>query len=366
MPESEDLKEDTEQRRNQSPVENGPTAPTRADELAGPASPVEIQITAEDARQTISPGVVDVVKGAIEDARRRTASSVLDMARAAAQDANRMAASSVAEILRGSEAAGRTTRTGIAGFLKDAETAHVGGIANVLKGAESARVGSAADFFKDAETAGRAGIAGFLKDAEIAGGRLNRELAGLDVSDELRRSFGRTTALTSGLGDALSAVHALSAVPELRPLPNPVYETNNQLVELSRTTRDLVDIAQRQAELSRSLTETSGLSLAETVKSGQQARNATRLAAAGILVSILIASATFYYNSHQSRAADARTQEEIRVLREISREQSQTTDARIQDETSVLRQILRELQDSKGRTPLVPSINSKQAAKGSR
>jgi hypothetical protein len=50
---------------------------------------------------------------------------------------------------------------------------------------------------------------------------------------------------------------SLPPLPELPP--NPIYETNAELAEVSKLTRQLVDIEQRQAEHIHSLAETSNL-----------------------------------------------------------------------------------------------------------
>jgi len=186
-----------------------------------------------------------------------------------------------------------------------------------------------------------------------------RALAGLGISDTLKMAFGRTAKLTSSVDNALahlrvpsvpasfSAPELVLSPPELSSLvlPNPALETNKQLAELSQTTGDLVGIAQTQAEIFQSVAETLQLVLQEAIRSGKQARSATRLAAAGIATTLLIALGTLLYNH---------SQHEIQVLQEISREQRAAADRQSQDQLRALSEILQELQKPKTITPNNP------------
>ena len=247
-------------------------------------------------------------------------------------------------------------------LAKQMEEARIAG-SSLAKQMEEARItglGGTSSIAKQMEEARIAALAGI--PSSIA-----KQMAGLGISDNLRASFGRTAALTTNLGDALANVHApplpalhftAPEVPDLEPLRNPILDTNRQLAELSETTRDLVGIAHKQAELSQSLAETSRLVLLETIRSGRQAKFATWLAAAGIIATLIIATATMYFNYHQSQAAEAHFQHEIQVLQEISQEQ-RAADRRGQDEVRTLGEILRSLQNPKKAAPNTAPPNPK-------
>ncbi len=186
--------------------------------------------------------------------------------------------------------------------------------------------------------------------------KLAKELSSLGISDGLKTAFGHTSQLTSSLGEALAHLRATPApeLPYLEPPRNPILDTNEQLAELSRTTKDLVGIAQKQAELAQSLTETSQLALVEAIRSGKQAKIATRLAAAGIIATVIIAIATMYYNYRRSQAAEAHFRYQIQVLSENWRAQRAAADSHSQDELRALGEIFRAMQNSKNVTPSSP------------
>ena len=99
--------------------------------------------------------------------------------------------------------------------------------------------------------------------------------------------------LALGLDDAISKMripdrdfNMLGRVPEAPSLkiseidfaPNPIFETNSQLAELTAIVTRLVDVAKQQAELTQSIRKTSDLTLTYAVQSGEEAKTATQLA----------------------------------------------------------------------------------------
>src|ERR1039458_92792 len=100
-----------------------------------------------------------------------------------------------------------------------------------------------------------------MADSALKAAASVREMAGLGIGDDLKNSFERTARLSASLGDALAHLRPLPVqdfhfappeLPYIEPPRNPIFETNKELAELTRTTRDLVGLAQNQAELSRS------------------------------------------------------------------------------------------------------------------
>lgn len=62
------------------------------------------------------------------------------------------------------------------------------------------------------------------------------------------------------------------------PPPNPIWETNSHLAELTDTVTQLVDVARHQAELSQAIRNASDLALQNAIQSGEEAKAATKLA----------------------------------------------------------------------------------------
>jgi hypothetical protein len=164
-------------------------------------------------------------------------------------------------------------------------------------------------------------------------------LAGLGINDELKRSLEHTSLLARDVDDALSNIRIPARTydmlgqsieaPTLEPPPNPIWETNRQLAELTDTVTQLVDVARQQAELSQAIRNASDLALQTAIQSGDEARAATQLARksvrltfgaiiVAIIIAILNVSVAVYEKHRESATADDRRQEEIRVLREIS------------------------------------------------
>ena len=160
------------------------------------------------------------------------------------------------------------------------------------------------------------------KMAELTG------FARLGIDNELKRAMEHTSFLARDVDVALSNIRIPASAYQMPSLevrnldvpPNPVWETNRQLAELTDTVTQLVDVARQQAELSQAIRNASDLALKNAIQSGDEAKSATQLARksvrltfgaiiVAIIIGILNVGVTVYEN---------RRQEEIRVLREIS------------------------------------------------
>jgi hypothetical protein len=160
--------------------------------------------------------------------------------------------------------------------------------------------------------------------------------AALNIDDELKRSFEQTSLLSEGISTALhricipaaavgfppSTAGAYQPLTPMEPTPNPIWETNRQLAELTETVTQLVSVERLQAELTQAICNTANIALKNSVESGEEAKTATRVARRTIVVTIMIAILsiiyTTYNNHRESVATETRHQEEMRVLRDIS------------------------------------------------
>jgi hypothetical protein len=163
-----------------------------------------------------------------------------------------------------------------------------------------------------------------------------RSISGLGgISDELRRSLERTALLAGNVDRSLSNMalpawyHEDIRLPPLTPLPapepNPVWQTNTHLSELTGTVTQLVDVARQQAELSQAIRTSADLALKYAIQSGEDAKAATllarkgvRLTAIAITVAMLIAAVSIVVNRNLSNSTDVRLKEEIRLLQQLN------------------------------------------------
>jgi hypothetical protein len=153
--------------------------------------------------------------------------------------------------------------------------------------------------------------------------KMAQHLGGLNIGDDLKRAFGRTSLLARDLDDALAKARVPvftsdisrtnAEFSELKLPLSPVVETNRQLAELSGTVRELVDIGRLQSELAQALREISQLALQQAIQSGEeanqatrQARNSVRVALATIVISILISLISIWDNHRLNDASDRR------------------------------------------------------------
>jgi hypothetical protein len=162
-------------------------------------------------------------------------------------------------------------------------------------------------------------------------------LAGLGADNAMTRAMEHTSLLARDVDAALSNIRIPARaydmpsleVPNLDLPPNPVWETNRQLAELTDTVTQLVDVARQQAELSQAIRNASDLALKNAIQSGDEAKAATQLArksvrltfgaiVVAVIIGILTVGVTVYENRRESANVENRRQEEIRVLREIS------------------------------------------------
>lgn len=322
----------------------------RPRDLSGLGAANSLSEAADGLRDPDSLGAADSLSKAADGMRDLTVLSAADSALKAVARARELHGLGAASALKAAVRARELDGLGAASTLMAAVRAREMdglGAASALMAAARAR-----------EMDGR----GAAADSALKAAARMREMAGLGIGDDLKKSFERTAKLSASLGDALAHLRPLPVqdfhfappeLPYLEPPRNPIFDTNKELAELTQTTKDLVGLAQNQAELSQSLAETSRLALAETVRSGEQAKTATRLAAAGIVITVIIAAGTIYYNYRHGEAAEAHLQQEIQVLHEISREQ-RGADSHSQDEVRALGEILRALQDPKNAAPATP------------
>ena len=194
-------------------------------------------------------------------------------------------------------------------------------VSDMLK---SASIGDAAHKAFESIANQRGGASDVLKSFQIPG-----------ISEELRRSLESTDVLARNVDQALSGMHFSAPsfeVPqyelpqfEVRELPNPIWETNSHLSELTNTVTQLVDVARQQAELAQAIRATSDLALKCAIQSGEDAKAATllarksvRLTLLAIAVAIITAVVSMAVSYKLSDSTDVRLQEEIHLLRDIS------------------------------------------------
>lgn len=131
---------------------------------------------------------------------------------------------------------------------------------------------------------------------------------------------------TKTVESALSRVsrpESLEAALWERLPPNPVHQTNAELAELITTIRQLVEIGQRQAELSQALTETSQLALRESMNSAKtaenalrQARNSVRIAILTLVLSAIVGGTGIYQGYITGGSTDARLERLIDAVQQ--------------------------------------------------
>lgn len=202
-----------------------------------------------------------------------------------------------------------------------------------------------------------------LRDIEAAtgGGPLAQKLLRAmrnesSVSDRLSESLGRFPTVASSFHDLGSVdMEAFQQKQEemlARRARNPVLETNERLNELIDQIDALVDVAKEQANLTVAIRQTAEATLQYSIQTGQEAKASTELArtstdltragvhlsklALGIAIaapifSAMIGIAVSVYLDHRNTLANERresaqsaiSQQEIRVLNEISRRLAQ-------------------------------------------
>ena len=107
--------------------------------------------------------------------------------------------------------------------------------------------------------------------------------------------------------------------------PNPSYETNRRLSELTDNIRSLIEVARQQAELSRAIRSTSEEALQNSIQSSKEAKIATELASksvslarTAIVGAIIIAFASFIGSYYLSTSSDVRMKEQAQLLGTIA------------------------------------------------
>jgi hypothetical protein len=218
------------------------------------------------------------------------------------------------------------------------------GIADPMKSTESAFLSHSTRKLMES-MARPSGIPDLMKSIETVGfsGRPRKDgmVAPADgISGELRRSLEHTAQLASSVDRSLSNValpfrhrenNKLPVFPA--PEPNPIWQTNSHLSELTATVTQLVDVARQQAELSQAIRGSADLALKYAVQSGEEAKAATVLARKSvgltliaIVVAIIAAVAGIAVNYYLNNSTDVRLREEIRMLGDISHKLQQIND----------------------------------------
>jgi hypothetical protein len=180
---------------------------------------------------------------------------------------------------------------------------------------------------------------------------------------ELSRDRLRDRTLNaSSLRDALPPFSNFD-VMQLKPLPNPIHETNAELAAVSTKIEQLVEIGRQQAELAQALTRTSQLALEESVNSGKsaeealrQSRNGVWLALATLVLSVIVAGLNIWVSRTSSASADAgleRLITSVETLRSATSVTGASDSSRRELEIRTLQEIERELRDM--RKPIQPS-----------
>lgn len=202
------------------------------------------------------------------------------------------------------------------------------------------------------------------QNADLA--KVSKGLAGFDGGEAAAKNLSETLSFrVPGApprdGDsAAELVRRLSDpiypnLDDLKPLPNPIFKTNEELAELRRTIKELVEVAKRQAELSQALTETSRLALQEAIASGdyadkalRQTRNGVLIAAASLVLSVVFGFVGMRLSVSSGKSTDAQLERLIDVTEKMNRATATTfaADASLREqELGALREIARQLQD---------------------
>ena len=136
----------------------------------------------------------------------------------------------------------------------------------------------------------------------------------LDAAQEaLRNSFEQISLRTLDVDDALSHIAPTPDWRTSEPIfaqlpPNPIYETNRELAELTGTVTQLVEVARQQAELTQAINKTSTLALESAIQSSAEAKSATDLARKSlkltrwaIIINIVIAILGIVFTALENR-----------------------------------------------------------------
>ncbi len=173
-----------------------------------------------------------------------------------------------------------------------------------------------------------------------------RSLGLLDVNDEFTRAAKQVADLSSDmrrmLGGTLGPLHlpemfsTMPVPPDLKPAPDPGWETVAQVSKMRDDIAPLVAVAQKQAELtlalvdySKAIAKDSNKSLHLAVHSSKQAAAATRLAGVSVILTLLAILAALFIGRYSvnstiananllGASAERHAQEEIRLLQEMA------------------------------------------------
>jgi hypothetical protein len=126
------------------------------------------------------------------------------------------------------------------------------------------------------------------------------------LAEELQRAMRNESIVSSRLTESLAALPTIPAAsfepPEFlyqsRDLvlpdipPDPGFETNEHLEQLSAHMQTLVDVAKHQTELTQAIRETTQATLQYAIQAGNEAKESTSLSRAGIELTRLSAALT--------------------------------------------------------------------------
>jgi len=93
--------------------------------------------------------------------------------------------------------------------------------------------------------------------------------------------------LSPRMAEIIPSTMINNEIPRLEIPPNPVYQTNKSLAQVQEELSQLVDVAQLQAALIQSLSDTARDTLQQAIQSTGEARAATRIARFSIWVAII-------------------------------------------------------------------------------
>ena len=136
------------------------------------------------------------------------------------------------------------------------------------------------------------------------------------ITDTMRALFERNDSVSRSLDESLAAIQ--------KP-PNPTYETNQHLAELTDNITSLIEVARQQAALTQAIRSSSDLALQYSIQSSKEATIATELASKSvsltrnaIFVAIIIAIASFSGSYYLSTSSDVRMKKQVQLLGDIA------------------------------------------------
>ena len=200
-------------------------------------------------------------------------------------------------------------------------------------------------------------------------GLINSPFSGLTgiktMSDFLNPLGGTKTAselLNMGAGRQTGIIeNQIDPMPRFVAPPNPAFETNELLEELSHGIEQIATLAERQAETFKSLAETANMSLTVASSSSIEAQKTTLITKRGVFIAIAALAATITISCYQIWDAGQQSDKLINKLGMISTQIDNQTKAENQNSAAMIEQI-KELKDAQNRSSsnLNPKARSKK------